>query len=133
MVKNINIIDKDYKQWVKLVALRYRNNQIKAAIKVNTEQLKFYWELGKDIVEKNVEKLWGEGVIAQLSKDLKKALPGIDGLSITNIYYCRKFYLLYPQKGKEFPQVEGKTENFPQVGGIFEIPWGHHKVIMNKV
>ena len=133
MVKNINIIDKDYKQWVKLVALRYRNNQIKAAIKVNTEQLKFYWELGKDIVEKNVEKLWGEGVIAQLSKDLKKALPGIDGLSITNIYYCRKFYLLYPQKGKEFPQVEGKTENFPQVGGIFEIPWGHHKVIMDKV
>ena len=123
MVKNINIIDKDYKQWVKQVALRYRNNQIKAAIKVNTEQLKFYWELGKDIVEKNVEKLWGEGVIAQLSKDLKKVLPGIDGLSTTNIYYCRKFYLLYPQKGKEFPQV----------GGIFEIPRGHNKVIMNKV
>ena len=133
MVKNINIIDKDYKQWVKQVALRYRNNQIKAAIKVNTEQLKFYWEIGKDIVEKNVEKLWGEGVIAQLSKDLKKALPGIDGLSTTNIYYCRKFYLLYRQKGKEFPQVEGKTEKFPQVGGIFEIPWGHHKVIMDKV
>ena len=50
MNKSVSILDKEYKEWVKDLALRYRNSQIKAAVKVNTEMLKFYWELGKDIV-----------------------------------------------------------------------------------
>lgn len=135
MVHSLKILDKDYTLWVKQIAVRYRNSQIKAAIKVNTEQLRFYWLLGKDIVEMKVEERWGENVISQLSKDLKEALPGIEGLSQTNIYYCRKFYLLYKDVDK-FPQVGGKIEmpiKQPQLDGIFEIPWGHHKVIMDKV
>lgn len=55
MVHSLKILDKDYKQWVKQIAVRYRGSQIKAAIKVNTEQLRFYWQLGKDIVEMKVE------------------------------------------------------------------------------
>ena len=50
MSKSISIIDKDYKQWVKALVIRYRQSQIKAAVKVNKEVLRFYWELGKDIV-----------------------------------------------------------------------------------
>ena len=41
MNKPITIIDKDYIQWVKDLVVRYRQSQIKAAIKVNSEQLKF--------------------------------------------------------------------------------------------
>ena len=59
MVHSLKILDKDYKQWVKQIAVRYRGSQIKAAIKVNTEQLRFYWQLGKDIVEMKVEERWG--------------------------------------------------------------------------
>ena len=44
MNKSVSILDKEYKEWVKDLALRYRNSQIKAAVKVNTEMLKFYWE-----------------------------------------------------------------------------------------
>lgn len=72
MDKNITIIDKDYSQWVKELVSRYRQSQIKAAIQVNSEQLRFDWLLGRDIVEMKVEERWGEGVIEQLSKDLKK-------------------------------------------------------------
>ena len=36
MDKNITIIDKDYSQWVKELVTRYRQSQIKAAVKVNT-------------------------------------------------------------------------------------------------
>lgn len=136
MVKALSIIDKDYKKWVKQITLRYRNSQIKAAVKVNTEQLRFNWQLGKDIVELNVEKRWGESVIAQLSKDLQKALPGVDGLSKSNIYYCKKFYLLYNQSDIIFQQLVGKKqeeERFQQLAGIFSIPWGHHCLIMDKV
>lgn len=139
MVHSLKILDKDYNLWVKQIALRYRSSQIKAAIKVNMEQLRFYWLLGKDIVEMKVEERWGENVISQLSKDLRRLLPGVEGLSITNLRYCRRFYLLYSQPDINHPQVGGEIEKgalveiHPQFEGIFQVPWGHHKVIMDKV
>jgi hypothetical protein len=39
MSKSINILDKDYLQWVKELCMRYRNSQIKAAVKVNQSNL----------------------------------------------------------------------------------------------
>lgn len=71
----------------------------------------------------NVEQRWGESVITQLSKDLKEEMPDVNGLSKTNIYYCHKFYQLY----------NPSNEIFHQIGGIFEIPWCHHCLIMDKV
>ena len=81
MSKSITIIDKEYKEWIKDLSVRYRRSQIKAAVKVNTEKLFFNWQLGRDIVEMHVEDRWGEKVISQLSKDLQQALPGVEGLS----------------------------------------------------
>ena len=78
MGKSISILDKDYIQWVKDLVVRYRQSQIKAAIKVNEEQLKFNWMLGRDIVEMKVEERWGESVIEQLSKDLKEEMPHVE-------------------------------------------------------
>ena len=109
MSQSISIIDQAYKKWVKELALRYKNSQIKASIKINTEQLKYNWMLGRDIVEMNVEKRWGESVITQLSKDLRNELPGIQGLSKSNIYYCKKFYLLYSSIAVIFQQPVGKN------------------------
>lgn len=63
MNKSVSILDKEYKEWVKDLALRYRNSQIKAAVKVNAELLRYNWLLGRDIVEMNVEQRWGESVI----------------------------------------------------------------------
>ena len=103
MAKNINILDHEYRNWVKTLAVRYRNSQIKAAVKINSEKLFFNWLLGRDIVEMHVEERWGESVIIQLSKDLRYELPGVEGLSKSNIYYCKKFYLLYNQKQYIFP------------------------------
>ena len=85
MSKSINILDKEYVQWVKSLVERYRQSQIKAAIKVNTEQLRFNWLLGRDIVEMKVEQRWGDSVIEQLSRDLKEEMPLVEGLSVTNL------------------------------------------------
>lgn len=152
MTKTISILDKEYLKWVENLIERYRKCQMCAAIKVNEEQLKFNFLIGRDIVELNVEKRWGEGVIPQLSKDLKKKMPTIEGLSVTNLRYCRRFYVLYsslvetcPQLGGEMgkkdvvqihPQLGGEIEEFFENGqnlAIFKIPWGHHKLIMDKV
>lgn len=152
MMKPINIIDKDYDQWVKTLIERYQQCQVRAAIKVNTEQLMYNYLLGRDIVEMHVEERWGESVINQLSIDLKREMPTAEGLSATNLRYCRRFYLLYSKSVAICPQVEGKlnetpdTSICPQAGGeiqdsfplqelspIFNVPWGHHKLIMDKV
>ena len=97
MNKNLTIIDKDYTQWIETLSVRYRQSQIRAAVKVNQELLKFYWELGRDIEEMHVEERWGEKVIKNLSADLQYINPNATGFSVRNIYYSKKFYLLYKQ------------------------------------
>lgn len=104
-MKSITILDNDYAAWVKELALRYRKSQIKVAVKVNQEMLQFYWELGHDIVEMHVEERWGQGVMNKLSSDLKRELPEITGLTRVNLYYMKRFYLLYSQQIEKIPQV----------------------------
>lgn len=117
------ILDKDYIDWVADLSKRYRSSQIKAAVSVNEELLKFYWSLGHDIVERQEENKYGRGFFNTLSRDLKAILPEAKGLSVNNLYYIRQFYQMYSSIS---PQVEGKSAstNTPQVGGIlFKLPW----------
>lgn len=44
MSKSISILDRDYLQWIKELSSRYRQSQIKAAIKVNSVLIEFYWD-----------------------------------------------------------------------------------------
>lgn len=150
MSKGLTIIDKDYTQWVEDLSVRYRQSQIKAAVRVNRELLKYYWELGRDIEEMHVEERWGQSVIKNLSVDLQLKNPNSTGLSRTNIYYAKKFYLLYSQYLKIVPQVVGQLENgkaqqavknsseiVPQPVGqleemLFSIPWGHHRYLIDR-
>ena len=134
MDKNITIIDKDYSQWVKELVARYRQSQIKAAIKVNQELLQFYWELGKDIVERDAENQYGRKFYASLSRDLKEALQ-TDGFSERNLRYMRSFYLLYNERVKILPQLVANSDStiVPQdVAELFMVPWGHHRCIIDK-
>ena len=150
MSKGLTIIDKDYTQWVEDLSVRYRQSQIKAAVRVNQELLKYYWELGRDIEEMHVEERWGQSVIKNLSVDLQLKNPNSTGLSRTNIYYAKKFYLLYSQYLKVVPQVVGQLEKskaqqavkdsseiVPQPVGqleemLFSIPWGHHRYLIDR-
>ena len=135
MSKTISIIDNDYKQWVEALVVRYRQSQIKAAVKVNTEQLLFNLSLGKDIVERQEENKYGSKFYASLSRDLKEEIPDVEGLSESNIRYCKRFYQLYCQTIENLPQLveELKNENLPQVvEELCSIPWGHHRLIIDR-
>ena len=150
MNRNLTIIDKDYTHWVENISVRYRQSQIRASVKVNQELLRFYWQLGRDIEEMHVEERWGEKVIKNLSVDLQHINPNAKGLSRTNIYYAKKFYLLYSKYLEIFPQAVGQlekeivpqdvaqnTEFVPQpveqmTEVLFSIPWGHHRYLMDR-
>lgn len=148
-------IDNTYADWIKDLSLRFRQGQIKAAVKVNSEMLKFYFSLGADIVNKQAESKWGDGFFKNLSQDLQEALPGVKGFSETSLKYAKYFYQLYsplihPQVGDEIhPQAVDKlanTTHLPQVEeeivirpqfvdkleNLLLIPWGHHRFIIDK-
>ena len=127
MNKPISILDKEYLQWVKELSKRYRQSQIKAAVKVNTEMLKFYWSLGRDIVALKAEARWGSKFYKNLSKDLKEANPLATCFSPTNLLYMKNFFRLYQDYSEITPQVGGQFEK-----DIFSLPWGHHKLLIDK-
>ena len=44
------VTDENYINWLHEVKLRFRSSQVKAAVRVNTAMLEFYWSMGRDIV-----------------------------------------------------------------------------------
>ncbi|MBO5630343.1 MAG: DUF1016 family protein, partial [Aeriscardovia sp.] len=109
--------------------------------------LQFYWELGRDIVEKKAESRWGTGFMKNLSRDLKEVNPDATCFSETNLLYMKNFYRLYqpylqitPQVGEQITQhaVEQKENAItPQLveqiqNDLFSVPWGHHRFIIDK-
>lgn len=129
-------IDADYSGWIQELKDRYRRARIKAATHVNQELLRFYWSVGRDIVARDAENVYGSGFYKNLSQDLKDALPDSDGFSRQNLQYMKKMYLFYTQGGTDCPQVVGNSEVgiCPQLVGdlIFSVPWGHHRAIIDK-
>ena len=136
----------DYKQWLGDLKTRIYSSQIKAAVKVNTELLKLYWDLGQDIVNRQMDSSWGSGFFEQLSKDLKNEFPYLQGFSVTNLKYCKRFYLFYSQVELNRQQLADDLQGLENRGDInrqqladdFEehpisqIPWFHHVQIFTK-
>ena len=120
-------VDDEYKNWINGLVSRYRSSQIKAAVKVNQELLRFYWNLGKDITDMNAESKYGDSFFKKLSRDLRSKLPDAKCFSETNIRYMRRFYSTYNQLLTILPQVGAEFES-----RLFSIPWGHHKLILDK-
>lgn len=143
-------IDSDYAQWLNEIKSRYRSAQIKAAVKVNAEQMLFNWQLGRDLVTRKAEEQWGVGVVEQLSMDLQAAFPESKGFSTTNLWRMKQWYQFYSDALEKLPQLVGELQSpesqpnikLAQVVGEFEstdfpplfayVPWGHHAEIIAK-
>ena len=85
--------DMEYVMWLTELKARYRQSQAKAAAKVNTVLLEFYWSLGCDIVQRKAESKWGSGFFSQLSLDMRAMFPDEKGFSVTNLKYMKRWYL----------------------------------------
>ena len=131
------ILDSDYLDWVKELSARYRKSQIKAAVKVNQEMLRFYWELGKDIVKLNAENKYGSNFYTVISTDLKRLVPNASGLSPSNIRYAKRFFELYSSTYTNFQQLAEKSEtnlslSEKMLTDLFSVTWGHHMLLIDK-
>lgn len=116
VVKSHDIrLDSDYVSWVHDVKQRYVSAQIKSAVKVNTEQLFFNWQLGRDLVERKAEEKWGKGIVEQLSLDMK-------GLKLQQVG-------VELDRNEKLQQLVAEI-GFPKFFGF--VPWGHHIEIVTK-
>lgn len=117
----------EYAEWLENIKSQYRNAQLKAAVKVNSELLRFYWKLGHDLVTLKAEERWGAGIIERISLDFKEAFPRQSGFSKTNLWYMKKWYAFYAQSDTILHQAGGELENL-----LFQVPWRHHCEIITK-
>ena len=155
--RNVNL-DSEYVQWMHEIKQRFRNAQIKAAVKVNSEQLLFNWRLGRDLVIRRAEEKWGKGIVEQVSLDLQAEFPNVKGFSTSNLWYMKKWYQFYSASlGKEKIQqlvgeiTQANFSRLQQIGTPLQeetlqqsvgeisfplffsyVPWGHHILIITK-
>ena len=155
-------LDSEYVEWIHEIKQRFRNAQIKAAVKVNSEQLLFNWQLGRDLVVRKAEEKWGSGIVNQVSLDLQAEFPEAKGFSARNLWNMKKWYTFYAENEhiSEMLQTFNKlinteSEKLQQVAaeineetlspklqqlvaeipfpvGFSFVPWGHHCLIISK-
>ena len=104
-----------YMQWIESVKGRYRQSQIKAHLQVNTAVLEFNWYLGRDISEIMRTRIWGSGVVNQVSLDLKAAFPEAQGFSTDNLYRMARFYRFYSEQKEIVAQVVQQIKNSMEI------------------
>lgn len=139
------LADKEYVAWLSELKLRFHSSQAKAAVRVNTVMLEYYWSLGRDIVQRKAESKWGSEFFNQLSLDIRTMFPDEKGFSSTNLRYMKRWFEFYYQRvvnlhqaGEEiFQQSDdviahqaGEELEMPAVFGI--VPWKHHVYIFTK-
>ena len=119
MKKDTTILENDFTNFVKEIKAKILSSQYEALKAVNKELINLYWEIGKDIVEKQEKFGWGKAVVKNLSNELQKEFIGIKGFSMQNLWNMRQFYLEYYQNEK--------LQTLSR-----EIGWSHNTMIFHK-
>ena len=118
MTKEIDTAE--YASWILEMKSRIRVARNKVALSINAQLLELYWNIGKDIAEKQQASTWGSGFIEQVARDLRHEFPDMTGFSRRNLYAIRQWYLFYVSQFKFVPQA------------VAQIPWGHNRMIVSK-
>ncbi len=126
------IYNDEYKDWSDFIFNKIKLAQTQTVLKVNSDLLTLYWEIGNSIIEKQNKNGWGSKIIDNLAVDLSKNLPENKGFSVRNLKYMRAFAEAYPN----FPIVQvplaQSEDKFMQVP-LAQITWYHHISLLTKV
>lgn len=87
-----------YEAFLKELKQRIRAAQVRAALAVNSELVRLYWQIGRDILAQQQQHGWGAKVIERLSVDLYTSFPDMKGFSPRNLKYMRAFAEAWPDE-----------------------------------
>jgi predicted nuclease of restriction endonuclease-like (RecB) superfamily len=113
-------VPEGYARWLDELKSRIHTAQQRAALAVNRELVLLYWQIGRDILQRQAAQGWGSKVIERLAHDLRVAFPGMKGFSRANLMYMRAFAEAWPD-----------AEIVQQAVG--QLPWGHNLVLLTKL
>ena len=91
MSRKIAAIPTDYADWLADIKARVATARQRAALAANAELIQLYWQIGRDILERQQSAQWGDKVLDRLSSDLREAFPDMKGFSSRNLKYMKYF------------------------------------------
>ncbi len=97
---------------------KIRSAQIQSAVRVNSELIQLYWQIGRDIITSQEREGWGTKVVDRLGSDLSKSFPHMRGFSPRNLNYMLALARAYPQE----PILQQL---------VAKLPWGHNVRILD--
>ncbi|MCC6446132.1 MAG: hypothetical protein IT210_22105 [Armatimonadetes bacterium] len=106
-------INGGYRELIEPIKERIATARVRAALSVNREMALLYWQIGRDILDRQQRHGWGAKVIERLSADLKRAYPDMTGLSHRNLKYMRSLSEAWPD--------EAIVQQL-----VAQIPWGRN-------
>ena len=109
-----------YVEWLKDVKERVRSVQKKVILSANSGMLTLYWQIGRDILDRQGVQGWGAKVVDRLAADLRREFPEMKGFSARNLKYMRLFAETWAD-GQFVQQV------------VAQIPWGHNITLLTKI
>ena len=110
----------DYATWLMELKTRIHSAQQRATLAVNRELVLLYWQIGRDILDRQGREGWGTKVIERLAQDLRNAFPEMKGFSPRNLKYMRSFAEAWPDG--EFVQAV-----------LAQLPWYHQLALLDKL
>lgn len=137
----------EYRQFISELKARVLAARISTARTLNRDVILLYWDIGREVVEKQHLHNWGDGVVEAVARDLQSTFPGTKGFSARNVWDMRRLFQTYSDPeilrqavaeldnsliAKKHKISVGDGDQFlRQV--VAEIPWGQHLTILNKV
>ena len=92
------LIPDSYRQFLADLKGRIRAAQLRASMAVNRELVLLYWQIGRDILDRQERENWGAKAIDRLAGDLKQAFADMKGFSPRNLKYMRASAETCPMK-----------------------------------
>ncbi|ROH86942.1 DUF1016 domain-containing protein [Pseudomethylobacillus aquaticus] len=120
MNKKSALFPADYADWLADIKSRVTAARQRAALAANAELVRLYWQIGRDILERQAQQGWGSKVIERLARDLRIAFPEMKGFSTRNLMYMRAF-------AESWPDVEIVQQSAAQ------LPWFHLCTLLDKI
>ncbi len=109
----------NYESTLDALVERVRSARARALRSVNQELVALYWEIGREILERQEREGWGTKVVERLARDLRAVFPDM-GWSPRNLKYMRALAVAWPS-GQKVPQP------------VAQIPWGHIRILLDKL
>lgn len=114
-------VPEGYNEFIADLKQRVRTTRFRAMRAANTEVIRLFWSVGRDILDRQKNLGWGAKVVDRVAADMRREFPDQKGWTRRNLMYMRTLASVWTTEEEFVPQPAA------------QIPWGHVRVILDKL